>query len=1200
MRARILKRAISFVFLVLFVLVTLVFSAELVGFKASAATSTAGEYILSGSYRVDNYDYTGYPSSFQIKISSEYYLEDTSTSVFYNGKVINWTYFNFDIAGTGTYSCRHVSFTLTRNGSEYYTRNISGTTGAGRIAHGVLTDGDYVLTYVGTYTSGNVPRKYTFTYNFTVDTTTPSYSITAGGSSISNASYTNKAITYSYSDSNPNRLYYLSPSSSSYSYTTSTSKTVSTTSANNGWWYFYAKDDGENCSNTVRVYLDTVAPTGTIMNSNGSTLGSGSYSRYPIKYSASDTGGVSYLQVLAPNSDSWTTYSSGTYLSSYYGWYYFRAVDKAGNISSTMSVCYDPVSPTVNIYGGEDKVSSGGITNAEYVKFVPYDAHSGVAYCYVQMPNTSYYTTYSSGTELTEEGIYSFYCIDCCGNTSNYYTVTLDKSAPSAQLYADGEKITSKSYTNAECVYFVSNGTECYVQKPGSDGYEQYLSGTELFRSGRYLFYAIDDAGNSTGIYTVVIDRTEKSVGISNISDGNTDGDVTVEWTDGDSNTYAPISSVTINGVPIYNGDIIHTISSGEYEVIVTDAAGNVWSTSFTSTKKNILTDTLVNQYYEVEDADGKSTAFSSYENALNYARAVESGYVNTGVWSGGSWDGGIAMDEKDSVNAKNGAYYIYKKSGSPDEQVAYFTEERLNEVIREYAEQRVQSYYYWQKAPADFADGEMMYIEDIISDKVTLGDNITAYLNGELVTGTVIDTEGKHTLTICDAYGNSCDYTITVVRSAPSIVYSTGGGNNTADTSRTYYFKDGITVSVSDIYDGMAMLYVLDSKGKVIGYADTVQAFNISDSGSYTVVAVNHSEAAREFKLIISRNAPTATMNENTEHKRLDIVISESEDIHSNIQSLEIYKSTDSGESWTLIFEDDYGNEISLKRDKYSFRTSGIYKVVLTDEFRTGIDAVTVQYAYGQKAPTGTLTGVENGGYTNGAVMFKWTDEATVTVKRNGEIIEYRSGRDIREDGEYLITIENFDGFKSTYSFIIDSQAPEIKLNGVIKGGTVNTDVSLTHTYQAELYRDGELVGEYISDTPITEDGEYKIVVTDLSGNVTETTFTIDKTAPTIALNGVLNGGTTKGRVSLSLPDEDVSVKVYLNDEEIEYVKGDKFISAGTYRITVSDAYGNVSEYTFEILKSANGAVIALIVIGVVAALGGVEVIVMKKKKLF
>ena len=34
-----------------------------------------------------------------------------------------------------------------------------------------------------------------------------------------------------------------------------------------------------------------------------------------------------------------------------------------------------------------------------------------------------------------------------------------------------------------------------------------------------------------------------------------------------------------------------------------------------------------------------------------------------------------------------------------------------------------------------------------------------------------------------------------------------------------------------------------------------------------------------------------------------------------------------------------------------------------------------------------------------------------------------------------------------------------------------------------------------------------------------------------------------------------------------------------------VSDIYGNATEYNFEILESANGAVIALIVIGVIAA---------------
>ena len=1196
MRARILKKGISFVCLAALILVTIV---PLMGIKASAATNRAGEYTISGSYNTGESNKSGYLSDFRITVGSQYFYDDSGSvsQTKYQYHTFDWTYFVFYIHANDIAS--HTSFRLTRNGSNYTNLSLSGSS-SGYLYKGSLPDGDYVLVYVGEYWDTIFSKKtYTFTYNFTVDTTAPSVSLTAGGLNISSGSYTNQAIKFSASDTySEEKIYYKAPGESAYSRVTATSKSVSATSANNGWWYFYA-GDGYQSTGTYSVYLDTVYPVGYITNSSGTSLSSGSYTNKPVIYTASDKGGVSYCEVFLPNASSWSSYAAGTALSSYQGWYYFRAVDKAGNVSGYSSVYYDATAPYGTLYGGDYSKSSGSYTNASYIKYVASDSHSGVSSCYVLKPGSSSYVSYTSGTQFTSEGTYYFYCVDRSGNQSSVVSITLDRTLPTAQLYVDGDPIASGSYTNGEYISFESNGN-CYVKLPNTTSFTQYISGTEYDKVGKYVFYAVDSAGNQTGEYTLVIDRTQKSVELGNVTDGNTDGDVIVTWTDGEPDIYAPISEVSINGVTVDKDAVIYTINAGEYEVVVTDAAGNVWSTSFTSTKKNILTDTLVNQYYEVEDADGKATAFSSYENALNYAKAVESGYVNTGVWSGGSWDGGIAMDAKDSVNAKNGAYYIYKKSGSTDEQVAYFTEERLNEVMREYAEQRVQSYYYWQKAPADFADGEMMYIEDIISDKITLGDNITAYLNGELVTGSVIDTEGKHTLTVCDVYGNSCDYAISVVRSAPEIIYSTGGGNNTADTSRTYYFKDGVTVSVSDAYDSMAMLYVLNSKGKIIGYADTGQDFNISDSGSYTVVAVNHSEETRTFKLILSRNAPTVTMSENAEQKRLDIVIIESEDLHSNIQSLEIYKSTDNGQSWTLLFEDDYGNEISLKRDKYSFRTSGIYKVVLTDEFRTGIDAVTVQYAYGQRTPTGTLTGVENGGYTNGAVTFKWTDEATVTVKRNGEVIEYRSGRDIRKDGEYLITIENFDGFKSTYSFIIDSQAPEIKLNGVSKGGTVNTDVSLTHTDNAQLYKNGELVGEYISDTPITEDGEYKIVVTDLSGNVTETTFTIDKTAPTIALNGVLNGGTTKGRVSLSLPDEDVSVKVYLNDEEIEYVKGDKFISAGCYRITASDAYGNTTEYTFEILKSANGAVIALIVIGVVAALGAAAVIVMKKKKLF
>ena len=79
-------------------------------------------------------------------------------------------------------------------------------------------------------------------------------------------------------------------------------------------------------------------------------------------------------------------------------------------------------------------------------------------------------------------------------------------------------------------------------------------------------------------------------------------------------------------------------------------------------------------------------------------------------------------MDLKDSVNAKNGEYFIYKKSGSENEEVAYFTQERLDEVIAEYAAVGINSFYYWEKEPATPAEGETIYIlpetRNIIANK--------------------------------------------------------------------------------------------------------------------------------------------------------------------------------------------------------------------------------------------------------------------------------------------------------------------------------------------------------------------------------------------------------------------------------------------------------------------------------------------------
>lgn len=1060
---------------------------------------------------------------------------------------------------------------------------------------------------------------------------------------------------FSATDENFSNIKYKRPNSSSYSTSYNDSYTVAATDSNNGKWYFYATDVKGQTSNTVNVYLDTVRPSGKVTNASGTTIANGGYANSAIKYTATDTGGVSKYEVKKPGSSTWTSYTSGTNLSGTNGWYYFRATDKAGNVSeeykvyldasiptgtlyggtvskpsgaytnadyiryaasdggsgitdcyvkmpgssaytvyasgtqlategtyffyckdyannqsSTVTITLDKTKPTGTLYGGANAVQSGDSTNAAYIRFVPYDA-IGLSATYVKKPVSGSYTSYASGSQLTAEGTYSFYSVDKAGNTSETYTITLDRTIPAAQLYADDEAIVSGGYTNAEHIRFESAG-DCFVKRPGSDKFEEYISGVEYYQPGKYTFYAETESGTATEHYTVVIDRTEKPLTVGNVIDGKTNGDVVLTWEDGDPEQFAPIVSVTVNGKAYTKGTAIYTIDTGVYEIICTDAAGNEWTAQFTSSKQNVLTETLQKEYWEAPDAAGEFFSFATYESAFNFAADREYGFVRTGEWNSETWDTGIAMDAKDSVNAANGKYFIYKKSGNPEEEVAYFTEERLYEVISEYAAVGIESFYYWEKEPATISDGENLYSysdgKKVLANSVQLGENIVCYLNGEPFEGTLVEREGESILTVADEWGNTCEYSLIIIRTAPQILYATGEGSaNTVTFDRTYYFKDAVTVSITDAYDGMAMFNVYDEAGTLIGSFSLGETYTITGSGSYTAEAVNHNGKSQVFSLIISRNAPSVEVTENGKNKTLDIAITESSDKESHIQTLEIYKSTNGGEIWELLTADDYGTAISADVLSYRFRTSGLYRIVVTDEFRTGIDAVVSENEYRQPAPEGILLGVENGGYTNGTVSFAWTDEATVIVKKDGEQIEYTSGKELTEDGAYEITFANFDGYSTTYSFVIDTAAPEVALGGVTDGGSVSGDVSITFEGEgitAELFRDGKSLGAYVSGTVIAEDGSYKIVVTDLAQNTTEVEFTVDKTVD-FSIN--VNDKGLSNSVTITA-NEEVTLVLTRDGEVVEYKPGDAITQPAVYTLSITDGLGNKAEMSFTIIE--------------------------------
>ena len=1192
--------------------------------QASAATYTTPKYKTVGTTTEGTTTTSGSPSNFTIYIHGS---GTSGTGTMYNDKLIDWSYVYIKIEVSAMSA--HESCKLTKNGSTYASKTLSSNSNM-TLYSGSLSSGEYELTYIGNYKANLFAARRTFTYKyrFEVDKTNPSYTLKAGGSTISSGGYTNKQIVYTASDTNFDTIRYKKPTSSSYTTYYSTSYTVPAMDANNGKWYFYARDDMDNTSTTVNVYLDTVKPVGKVT-SNGTTIANGGYTNKPFSYTATDTGGVSKYEVKKAGSSVWTTYTSGTSLSGTNGWYYFRATDKAGNVSDEYKVCYDTGTPTVALYSGTTSVSSGYYSAADYVKFTASDSVSGISSAYVKMPGNSYYSAYTSGSQLTAEGTYTFYAKDRSGNTTAYYTITLDKtkptgtlyagtntvksgtytnasyikfvpadsvsgvsatyvkkpgspsyvsytsgtqltavgtysfytrdksgnqsetytitidrSIPAAQLYADDTPVGSGSYTNAGHIKFESSDTNLkgiYVKQPGSDEFVPYTSGTEYYKPGKYVFYAEDSAGLSTGEYTIVIDRTNKPLTFNNVTDGTTDGDVTITWTDGDADVFAPVESVTVNGVPYAKGTVIHTIDTGAYHVVCTDAAGNVWIGDFTATTVNVPTQTLQQEYWEATDKDGNAYSFENYDNAFAFACVREKGYVRTGEWNNAAWDTGIPMDEKDAANAVNGTYFIYKKSGDPNTEVAYFTEERLNEVIAEYAAVGIESYFYWEKDISPVGEGQNLY-----------------------------------------------------------------------------RYSDGKTILANSITFNEGVLYTVDGE-----------------------------------------------------------------------------------------------------------------LVTLTDEFRTGIDAVIAQFTYEQPAPDGVLAGVENGGHTNTDVTFTWTDEAIVTVKKDGEIVEYVSGQKLTENGAYEITFENYDGFSSTYSFVIDKTAPELGLEGVQNGFATNGDVTVSvpeSGLTVQLYKDGELVGNYESGTPLTEEGSYRITAIDAAGNTTEVSFTIDKsvdfaadiynnaivnsmtftagenltvsvtkdgeavaykfgdtltaagsytatltdelgnsktfnftvteplvqkffhnfdnvsgldkvsvngeetrlnygdlildksgiyeiavtvngkdytftvtvdaTAPAATLTGVENGGSTKGGVILSDLTEKATVEVYKDGEKIEYALGSELTEVGQYRIVLTDELGNSAEYTFEILYSVNAGAVALIVIAILVVVGVIVTVVIMRKK--
>ena len=172
------------------------------------------------------------------------------------------------------------------------------------------------------------------------------------------------------------------------------------------------------------------------------------------------------------------------------------------------------------------------------------------------------------------------------------------------------------------------------------------------------------------------------------------------------------------------------------------------------------------------------------------------------------------------------------------------------------------------------------------------------------------------------------------------------------------------------------------------------------------------------------------------------------------------------------------------------------------------------------------------------------------------------------------------------TFTAVYDTTPPTITINGVSEGVTYGTTVS--PTFSAADSQSGVQSctatlngGAYTSGTAITSTGSYTLVVTavDNKNNSTSSTvhFSIDKTPPTITINGVSEGATYTTSVAPTFSASDSSgvqsCTATLNGAG--YTSGTTINASAYYTLIVTavDIYSNSTSSTVHFTLSLNQA---------------------------
>lgn len=253
-------------------------------------------------------------------------------------------------------------------------------------------------------------------------------------------------------------------------------------------------------------------------------------------------------------------------------------------------------------------------------------------------------------------------------------------------------------------------------------------------------------------------------------------------------------------------------------------------------------------------------------------------------------------------------------------------------------------------------------------------------------------------------------------------------------------------------------------------------------------------------------------------------------------------------------------------------FKEEGTYTIVATDK-----KGLTEEETFIIDKTSPVINGFEKCKYYyNKSVKPELIEENIKSYTLNGKDYD---GKEITEDGHYILTAEDQVGHKVTVKFAIDTTAPTVE--GIEPGKYYKSvkpiikDENLAYVTVDKL--------PFIPGQEIKLYGTHELVAVDKAGNKTTVKFTIDNIAPKILLLDRIEfiQGDILPIKPVIIEQNIETITVKLNGKEIEYKQGDQLTKSGLYEMTVTDKAGNIATATFTmdseepiLLEPINGGV--------------------------